>query len=497
MTVAAPIYDEKGRVIAALALRVDPRRDFTETTTLARLAESGDTYAFDRNGRLLTEIRFDDELRKAGLIGPDMDSILNVEIRDPGVSIVEGYRPKLPRNEQPFTRMAQSALTGNTGVDLEGYRDYRGVPVVGAWLWDQELNMGLATELDQAEAFAPYRRFRQLVLFLLLLMAGVTVALLLILRHRERLLASNAAFEQAVQAREDMMAIVAHDLKNPLTTLLLRCHVMIQLLAGGAPQNELRRNLESQERSARHMNQIITDLTDVARIQAGRLAVNPEDSTVADALDPAVERVRLLAAEKGIEFVTRLASDLPPILVDRSRITQVLDNLFGNALKFTPKGGRITVEASTAGQIVQVAVSDTGCGIPTDAVPHVFEPYWQVQQRRTGLGLGLYIAKTLVEAHVPFPDFNAVFVSTVEFVCGLLLILGALTPLVCALLACLMIVAIVTTAIHNTKAFSPAEWLAAFLYLPEPLYLVILIWLFFSGPGWLSVDNLLLSQTRF
>jgi putative oxidoreductase len=105
--------------------------------------------------------------------------------------------------------------------------------------------------------------------------------------------------------------------------------------------------------------------------------------------------------------------------------------------------------------------------------------------------------QTLVEAHVPFPDFNAVFVSTVEFVCGLLLILGALTPLVCALLACLMIVAIATTAIHNTKASSPAEWLAAFLYLPEPLYLVILIWLFFSGSGWLSVDNLLLSQTRF
>ncbi len=107
------------------------------------------------------------------------------------------------------------------------------------------------------------------------------------------------------------------------------------------------------------------------------------------------------------------------------------------------------------------------------------------------------IRQTLIEAHVPFPDFNALVVSTVEFVCGLLLILGALTPLVCALLACLMIVAIATIAIHNIKASSPAEWLAAFLYLPEPLYLVILIWLFFSGSGWLSVDNLLLSQTRF
>src|SRR5215510_6994729 len=104
--------------------------------------------------------------------------------------------------------------------------------------------------------------------------------------------------------------------------------------------------------------------------------------------------------------------------------------------------------------------------------------------------------QTLIEAHVPFPDFNALFISTIEFVCGLLLILGALTPLVCAMLAFVMVLAIATIAIRNIKASSPAEWLAAFLYLPEPLYLVILIWLLFSGPGWLSVDNLLVSQTR-
>ncbi len=103
--------------------------------------------------------------------------------------------------------------------------------------------------------------------------------------------------------------------------------------------------------------------------------------------------------------------------------------------------------------------------------------------------------QTLIGAHVPFPDFNAVFVSTVEFVCGLLLVFGAITPLASALLAGVMIVAIATTAIRNVKASSPAEWFAAFLYLPEVLYLVILIWLFFSGPGWLSIDHLFLSRT--
>jgi len=104
--------------------------------------------------------------------------------------------------------------------------------------------------------------------------------------------------------------------------------------------------------------------------------------------------------------------------------------------------------------------------------------------------------QTLSEAHVPFPEFNAVFVSAVEFVCGVLLVLGALTPLACVMLGCLMIMAIAMIAIRNVKASSPLNWLSEFLYLPEVLYLVILIWLFFSGPGWLSIDHLILSQTH-
>ena len=100
--------------------------------------------------------------------------------------------------------------------------------------------------------------------------------------------------------------------------------------------------------------------------------------------------------------------------------------------------------------------------------------------------------QTLIEARVPFPDLNAVIVSSVEFVCGLLLVIGALTPLASAMLGCVMIVAIMTSAIRNIKASCPLGWLAEFLYLPEVLYLLILIWLFCSGPGWPSVDHLFL-----
>jgi putative oxidoreductase len=103
--------------------------------------------------------------------------------------------------------------------------------------------------------------------------------------------------------------------------------------------------------------------------------------------------------------------------------------------------------------------------------------------------------ETLIEAHVPFPELNAVFVSMVEFGSGLLLIIGAVTPVACVMLGGVMIVAIATTGIRNIKASSRLGRLSEFLYLPEVLYLVILLWLFLSGPGWLSLDHLILPKT--
>jgi signal transduction histidine kinase len=399
MTAGAPIRDQEGSVIAVLALRLDPRRDFTRAVELARLENTGETYAFDRDGRLLTKSRFENQLREAGLIRADADSILNLEIRDPGGNVMAGYKPAIPRDQQPLTRMALSATKGNDGIDLNGYRDYRGIPVIGAWLWDDQLGMGLATEMNVNEAFRTFRRVRELVLFLLFLMAVVSIALLLIFRHRERLLASNTAFEQALRAREDMMAMVAHDLKNPINTILLRCHVMIEMLEKPDELNEIKRNLQLQQRTARHMNQLISDLTDVARIQAARLHVELRECAVDQAIGPAIERMRLLAGEKGIDFLSNIESSLPPVSIDPARMTQIMDNLLGNALKFTPPGGRITVDVVRLQKEVQISVADTGPGIPGDALPRIFEPYWQVQKTRSGMGLGLFIARTLVQAH--------------------------------------------------------------------------------------------------
>ena len=101
--------------------------------------------------------------------------------------------------------------------------------------------------------------------------------------------------------------------------------------------------------------------------------------------------------------------------------------------------------------------------------------------------------QTMLNAHIPFPEFNTFFVSLVEFVCGALLVIGALTPLACLMLGGVMITAVATNAIRSIKASAPLDWLSELLYLPEVLYLVILLLLFLSGPGWFSADSLILS----
>jgi signal transduction histidine kinase len=401
MTFTAPIRNRAGHVIAALALRADPRLDFTRATKLAELEKTGETYAFDRHGRLLTESRFDDQLRSAGILQSDEISILNVEIRDPGGNTLKGYHSNIPQSQEPLTRMAQSAVEGYAGIDLKGYRDYRGVPVIGVWLWDNQLRIGLTTEMDLSEAFAPYRHFRELLLSVLFVTLVVSTVLLFILRHRDRLLASNEAYRGAMSARDDMMAVVAHDLKNPLNTLILDSHVILRQVTEscGPDYPSITHSLEILQRTARQMDRLIGDLTDATRIKAGRLHLERQECALQQALQPVIEGARLQCREKGVEFEAHIPPDPLRLYLDQPRITQVLDNLLGNALKFTPRNGKISLHVRILENEAQVSIADTGPGIPDTALKNIFEPYWQVQKTRTGMGLGLFIAKNIVEEH--------------------------------------------------------------------------------------------------
>ncbi len=189
MFAAAPIRSAEGRVLAVLALRILPERDFTRILATARSRMSGETYAFNRQGVLLSESRFDEELKHLGLIpdAAETRSLLTLDLRDPLVDLRRGLRPPKHRAELPFTRAVSEGLAGRDGLDVQGYRDYRGVPVVGAWRWLPEFDMGLVTEVDVAEALAPVRVIRVAFWSLFGLLAAGAVAVFVLMRVARRM----------------------------------------------------------------------------------------------------------------------------------------------------------------------------------------------------------------------------------------------------------------------------------------------------------------------
>ena len=175
MFFVAPIESANGEVLAALAIQVDPAAGFSKVMQYARVGETGESYAFDHNGRLLSESRFDDDLRQIGLISQNQQGILQMEIRDPGGNMVKGFRSDIPRHQQPLTRMAASAIKGITKTDMTGYRDYRGVLVYGTWLWDSNLGIGMTAEIDVKEGKSIYKT----MLFTIIGVIGVAILLMI------------------------------------------------------------------------------------------------------------------------------------------------------------------------------------------------------------------------------------------------------------------------------------------------------------------------------
>jgi signal transduction histidine kinase len=209
------------------------------------------------------------------------------------------------------------------------------------------------------------------------------------------------ARERAVAARDLMMGIVAHDLKNPLSTIQMAAAFLLEdIVPQDDPHKQERSTLEAIQRASQRMYRLIHDLLDVTAAEAGQLKVQRAGwQPVASIVDEAMDTLRPLAAEKKIELACALPEQIPDIYVDRDRLLQVFSNLGGNAIKFTPDRGKVPLRV-TAGNVVEFAVIDSGPGIAEADIPHVFDRFWQAKATaRQGTGLGLAIAKAIVDAH--------------------------------------------------------------------------------------------------
>jgi PAS domain S-box-containing protein len=205
---------------------------------------------------------------------------------------------------------------------------------------------------------------------------------------------------EAVAARDEVLSIVSHDLGNPLSAVRVSARVLDRLLDAGDVEGA-RVHLEGVRGAAVQMERLIRDLLEIRRLETGKLRLVRRPEPVEQLVQEAARSFRDVAQEQGVALRTRLEEGVPALLrVDADRVQQIISNLLGNALKFTPPGGSITLTAAPGDGGVVFSVRDTGPGIPPEHLPHVFDRFWQASQQGShGMGLGLAIAKGLAEAH--------------------------------------------------------------------------------------------------
>jgi PAS domain S-box-containing protein len=203
----------------------------------------------------------------------------------------------------------------------------------------------------------------------------------------------------ATRARDDMLGVVSHDLRNPIHTVFMSAAFLLELLPEEGRKAE-RTQVAIIRRAAERATRLIQDRLDITHIESGRLSLQPAPYPAAAIVAEALEQAAMQAAERGIALQRGVVDDGARVLADRDRVVQALGNLIGNALKFTPAGGRVTVSVERGAGEVRISVADTGPGIAADQVPHLFDRYWQANRAdRRGVGLGLSIVKAIAEAH--------------------------------------------------------------------------------------------------
>jgi signal transduction histidine kinase len=209
--------------------------------------------------------------------------------------------------------------------------------------------------------------------------------------------------ESAVRMRDELLAMVSHDLRNPLSTIAMSALLLLSELppdAGAGTTSPVRKQAERIQRSVDQMLRLVDDLLDVARLEAGTFAIERARHPAATLAREALDICHLAAQEKSIALDLVLRATDVVVECDRARVLQVLANLIGNAVKFTPRGGSVQLSVEKRDGELVFCVSDTGPGIPPEQLGMVFDRYWQADRRsRQGSGLGLFIARSLVQAH--------------------------------------------------------------------------------------------------
>jgi PAS domain S-box-containing protein len=383
--------EEVQRFLADASTALDSSLDYEVTLqAVARLAvpSLGDYCLIDMLDEAAGEVRrvataHADPTREGTLLRDESVALTDDPTRHPVLRVVQSGEPVLVPEVTPAVLEALGHDAGHrAALEAIGLSSYIIVPMMA-----RGRTLGTIT-LSAAESRRRFGTMDLLVAENLARRAGLAVDNARLYREAQ----------EAVQARDEVLAVVSHDLRNPLSTILLSATLALDSEDRRAAN---RRGLEMIRRSAEHMEVLIQDLMDVSRIESGELELDPDVHDVQQVLEDVRESFEPLAVNRSIQLSVEADPDLPPLRADYDRVRQVFSNVIGNALKFTPEGGAVTVRASVGEDpVIRFSVTDTGPGIPPQHLPHLFDRFWRAERSsRLGAGLGLTIVRGIVEAH--------------------------------------------------------------------------------------------------
>ncbi|MDX2470422.1 MAG: sensor histidine kinase [SAR324 cluster bacterium] len=428
--VVAPVKNAKNETVAAFALSIDPSKQFNRLAQLGRVGDSGETYAFDSIGILITESRFDDQLRRIGLVKPHGKGFLTIKVTDPGENLLNNLNADQTATSKPLTLMAKAAIAGFDGVNTEGYRDYRGVKVFGAWLWDKELGFGLTTQINQEEAMESYVQTRNTLLMVLALIIFLVVlgnSLLyklkknseasiieayeklegLVTIRTQELNEANLKLENAVEQlqtlnseKDEFLGIAAHGLKTPLT-----------IIGGFAKRAEkrsidlgcrvLQRYLAYIFDSTFKMGKLVEDLLLVNEIDDAKQMLALESTSFDLAVNEVLDQLQPTAKNKEILLVTCFAAERRLVTADPEWLRRLIANLVSNAIKYSLPNTTVKAFLTQTENSFILTVQDKGLGISSEEQQLLFQRFARLSAKPTAdessTGLGLFIVKKIVE----------------------------------------------------------------------------------------------------
>jgi signal transduction histidine kinase len=397
MLVGTPVYKNK-KIIGALVFHLRPESGFANIFEIFWPGETGETYAFNDQGIMISRSRFEEQ-QKFKAITKGLSSILNIRLTDPNSIDSKGS----------FTLMAESALKGESGFNLDGYYNYQGDYVVSAWAWLSEFKYGIATEMHFDEAYKLLFDLKNWFYILFELLVVASLAAIYFQWHRSKtkliLEASQKAklkAELSSQAKTDFVSKMSHELRTPLNAIIGFGQLL--QIKSATWEAQQRNNINHILDAGNHLLELVNAILEVSDIESGKVTLNYCHVDANKTVSNLVKMMAPIAKEKNIDISEDFASNpTQMIYTDEMRFRQILLNLLSNSIKHNNINGKVSISIESINEnYVRLVISDTGIGIAENKLDIIFEPFVELNPNYSMAnktsGLGLAISKQLIGA---------------------------------------------------------------------------------------------------